>query len=50
MREIPKKNYIILTILILITVIITIGLSKIYLSNTKAYTDFYEYCNKMDNN
>ena len=46
MREIPKKNYIKLVILIVATIIVTISLSKMYLSDAKAYTKFYEYCNK----
>lgn len=45
MREIPKKNYYILVVLLLATVLLTISLSNLYLNKEKLTSDFYNYAN-----
>ena len=47
MREIPKKNYFILVVLLVVTVLITLVLSNLYLNQEKAVSSFYEYSNKL---
>lgn len=47
MREIPKKNYYILAILLIVTVILTLLLSSISLNKEETFSDFYEYSNKI---
>ena len=49
MRQIPKKNYIILVILIVITVLLTFILFDIYRNKDKVTSDFYRYSNKITN-
>ena len=45
MREIPKKNYYILVVLLLATVLLTISLSNLYSNKEKLTSDFYNYAN-----
>ena len=45
MREIPKKNYFILVLLLIFTVLITLLLSSLYTNKDKSVSSFYEYCN-----
>lgn len=47
MREIPKKNYIILVVLLAVTVFLTLFLSNIYKNKEKLTSNFYEYANKI---
>ena len=47
MREIPKKNYYILVILLVITSLLTLVLSNLYLNSKKIVSSFYEYSNKI---
>ena len=47
MREIPKKNYIILVVLLAVTAFLTLFLSNIYKNKEKLTSNFYEYANKI---
>lgn len=48
MKKIPTKNYIILAILIIFTMLLTLFLSNIYISSNKEKTDIYNYLNKIN--
>lgn len=45
MKEIPKKNYIYVVVLLVMTVLIVFSLSNIYVSKNKFVSEFYEYSN-----
>ena len=45
MREIPKKNYCILVVLLVVTVLLTLSLVGIYKNKDKLVSDFYSYSN-----
>ena len=47
MREIPKKNYEILAVLLAVTVLLTLFLSNLYLNKERLTSKFYEYSNKI---
>ena len=47
MKEIPKKNYYILAILLIVTVLLTLVLYNLYLNKEKLVSNFYEYANKI---
>ncbi|MBQ2947113.1 MAG: hypothetical protein IJE04_04615 [Bacilli bacterium] len=47
MKQIPKKNYIILVVLLAVTVFFTLFLSNIYKNKEKLTSNFYEYSNKI---
>lgn len=47
MREIPKKNYYILVVLLVVTAGVTMLLSNLYLNKEKMVSNFYEYSNKI---
>ena len=47
MREIPKKNYYILVVLLVVTAGLTMLLSNLYLNKEKMVSNFYEYSNKI---
>ena len=47
MKEIPKKNYCLLVVLLAVTVVLTLSLSSIYLNKEKLVSNFYEYSNKI---
>lgn len=47
MRNIPKKNYYILAVLLIATIIVTIVLSNLYLNKDKQISDFYKHSNKI---
>ena len=47
MKEIPKKNYYILIVLITVTLLLTLMLSNLYLNKEKLVSSFYEYSNKI---
>lgn len=47
MREIPKKNYIILVVLLAVTAFLPLFLSNIYKNKEKLTSSFYEYANKI---
>ena len=47
MKKIPKKNYIILVVLLAVTVFLTLFLSNLYKNKEKLTTNFYEYANKI---
>ena len=47
MKKIKVKNYIILAILIVCTVIVTLVLANIYRNKDKEVSPFYEYANKI---
>lgn len=47
MREIPKKNYIILVVLLAVTVLLTLFLSNLYVNKEKLTSNFYGYSNKI---
>ncbi len=47
MKKIPGKNYFILAILILVTVVLTLVLSNIYLAKSRKVSEFFEYSNKI---
>ena len=47
MREIPRKNYYILVVLLTVTVLLTFWLSNLYLNKEKLVSNFYEYSNKI---
>lgn len=47
MKEIPKKNYYILVVLLVVTAILTLLLSNVYLNKEKMVSHFYEYSNKI---
>lgn len=47
MREIPRKNYYILALLLIVTVIVTLALSNLYLNKEKEVSQFFEYSNKI---
>ena len=48
MKKIPQKNYFILIILLLVTIIITLSLASVYKNKDKFVSNFYEYANKID--
>ncbi len=50
MREIPKKNYIFLALLILATVLLTLILSNIYLNKEKKVSNIYNNINEIKPN
>lgn len=43
MREIPKKNYYILVVLLAVTILLSLYLSNLYLNKEKLTSDFYNY-------
>lgn len=45
MREIPKKNYYILVVLLAVTALLTLYLSNLYLNKEKLTSNFYNYAN-----
>jgi len=47
MKEIPKKNYYILVVLLAVTASLTLWLSNIYINKEKLTSDFYQYSNKI---
>lgn len=47
MRQIPKKNYYILAVLLILTVLLTLFLSNLYLTKDMLTSNFYEYSNKL---
>lgn len=47
MKKIPKKNYIILVILLISTVFLTLFLANIYSSKDRLVSSFYENTNKI---
>lgn len=47
MRQIPKKNYYILVVLLIVTVLLTLSLSYVYKNKEKLASNFYEYSNKI---
>lgn len=47
MREIPKKNYIILVVLLAVTAFLTLFLSHIYKNREMLTSNFYQYANKI---
>ncbi|MDO4963163.1 MAG: hypothetical protein Q4E75_03605 [bacterium] len=50
MRIIPKKNYIIFSILIVFTILLVLYLSNLYMSKSRNTTLFYNYSNKITQN
>ena len=50
MKKIPKKNFIILAVLISVTVLLTLTLSNIYLSKEKLVSNFYNDINEIKPN
>ena len=50
MKQVPKKNYIYVVILIVVTFILVLSLSNIYTSKNKLTTDFYQYSNIITSN
>ena len=47
MRQIPKKNYYILVVILSVTVLLTLCLSYVYKNKEKLVSNFYEYSNKI---
>ena len=47
MRQIPKKNYYILVVLLAVTILLTLSLSYVYRNKEKLVSNFYEYSNKI---
>ena len=47
MKEIPKKNYYILAVLLGVTAILTLSLSSVYKNRDKLLSNFYNYSNKI---
>lgn len=47
MKEIPKKNYYILVVLLAVTMLLTLLLSNLYLNKEELVSNFYEYSNKI---
>ena len=47
MKEIPRKNYYILVVLILITLLLTLSFARIYKNRDKLVSNFYNYANKI---
>ena len=47
MREIPKKNYYFLIVLIVVTIFITLLLASLYKNKTKEVSNFYNYSNNI---
>ena len=48
MKQVNKKNYAILIVLLVGTIFLTLMLSNIYLAKNKLVSNFYEYSNKID--
>ena len=44
------KNYILLAVLLVVTVVLTFFLSSLYKSRNNVVSDFQEYCNKINSN
>ena len=49
MKKIPQKNYYILVVLVLVTIILTLSLASIYREKDKLVSNFYTYANKINN-
>ena len=49
MREIPRKNYYILVILIITTILLTLSLVIVYKNREKMVSNFYKYSNSITN-
>ncbi len=47
MKKIPSKNYIILIILLVVTILLTLGLSNMHNLQNKTISEFYKYSNKI---
>lgn len=47
MKEIPKKNYYILAILLVVTIALTLLLFNLYSTKERLVSNFYEYSNKI---
>ena len=47
MKKIPTKNYIILAVLILVTVLLTLFLASLYKNSEAISSNFYNYSNKI---
>ena len=47
MRQIPKKNYYILVVLLAVTILLTLSLSYVYRNKEKLVSNFYEYSSKI---
>lgn len=47
MRKIPTKNYIILLVLLIVTIILTLGIFEIYKKKTKKVSNLYDFLNKI---
>lgn len=47
MKKIPKRNYLYVVLILIVTIILTFILSNIYISKNKFVSDFYEYSNKI---
>ena len=47
MRQIPKKNYYILVVLLVVTILLTLSLSYVYRNKEKLVSNFYEYSSKI---
>lgn len=47
MKQIPKKNYYILAVLIVITILLTLSLASLYNNRDKMASKFYNYANKI---
>ena len=45
MKEIKKKNYVALSVLLIVTVILTLSLASIYKNREKLTSEFYNYSN-----
>lgn len=50
MRKVPKKNYIIFLVLIVLTILIVLYLSALYMSKSRHTTLFYDYSDKIAQN
>ncbi len=47
MKKIPTKNYVILAVLILVTVLLTLFLASLYKNSEAISSNFYNYSNKI---
>lgn len=47
MKKIPQKNYYILAVLIILTILLTLSLANVYVNKDKYVSNFYKYSNKI---
>ena len=50
MKQVQRKNYYILIVLIVVTILLTLSLASVYKNRDKLVSSFYNYANKITSN